>query len=190
MNDDELMEKLKKYLPQVLKKLKASCCMERYAFLRKQIYEKDVSKDKEFQRIFNGLYKIRFCPACHYYPLMQKAKQKRSTDFAVVLKSLWKKTGRMETSFASKLIAIIYPGQAVYDSRISKHLKLKIPKYNDPERLEKFIQLYECLNKRMKNLIKHRLFATLKIQFNQAFGKYKLTDIRRLDLMLWALRTT
>ena len=50
--------------------------------------------------------------------------------------------------------------------------------------------IYECLNKRMKNLTKHRLFATLKIQFNQAFGKYKLTDIRRLDLMLWALRTT
>jgi hypothetical protein len=121
---------------------------------------------------------------------MQEAKQNRSTDFAIVFKSLWKKTGRMETSFASKLIAIIHPDRAVYDSVIAKHLKLKIPKYNDPERLEKFIQLYECLNKQMKNLIKHRLFAALKIQFNQAFGKYKLTDIRRLDLMLWALRTT
>jgi hypothetical protein len=42
----------------------------------------------------------------------------------------------------------------------------------------------------MKNLTKHHLFATLKIQFNQEFGKYKLTDIRRLDLMFWALQTT
>ncbi len=188
--DDRLMQGLEAALPGVLAGLKRNH-FERYAFLRARLKATDVSQDSEFQRVFTGLYRVRRDAAWrgHYFRLMEAEKGKPPC-FPPVLAAIHLHTGRVEASFASKLVAIIHPAQAVYDSVVAANLGLAVPKLYDPPlyRLAMFAETYQVLNQRMNGLIQHPSFPGLKQRLAAAFPIESLTDVRVLDLLLWQLR--
>ena len=82
----------------------------------------DVSFDKEFQRRFNGFYRIRQRPPEwyeQYYAYMQSQKG-QSPSFSCVLRHLYSVLGRYEPSFSSKLVATIDVNSPVWDSVVLK----------------------------------------------------------------------
>lgn len=186
------MRKLAHRLPRVLVRLQKSH-FDRYAFLRQRITESDVTQDPEFQRRFNGLYRLCFRSAEWrgiYYGLMERVKGTAQPDFAAILGELYDLTHRIEASFASKLVAIIQPKRAVYDSVLSRNLGLQPPKSSHAGalRIREFATLYKQLNERMNRLVKHSRFSALRCKLSAAFPGYSITSIRSLDLLLWQLR--
>jgi hypothetical protein len=192
MSDDELMQTLLDRFPEVLARLKKSH-FERYSFLRRRLHSSDITNDHDFQRTFNGLYRVRQRPQAWkraYYGLMERWKHNSTLDFAATLNELYVATQRVEASFASKLVAIINPECAVYDSVVSKNLDFTPPRQYYPanQRLRNFVVLYDRLTERMNRLTQHRSFPTIIAALETAFPGYGLTPIRRLDLLLWQFR--
>lgn len=75
----------------------------------------DVSSDAEFQRKFNGFYKVRQRNQSFYntyYSLMERSKG-QPIGFRDILEQLYNDLGRLEPSFSSKLIATINPDMPI-----------------------------------------------------------------------------
>jgi hypothetical protein len=143
MTDDELMQRLQDGFPQVLAALKKSH-FDRYSYLRERLPATDITNDRDFQRTFNGLYRVRQRSVewkLAYYELMERSKLNSKPDFSATLNELYGATQRVEASFASKLVAIINPDSAVYDSVVSQNLCFTPPKQYHPneQRLREFV---------------------------------------------------
>jgi hypothetical protein len=192
MNNDELMQRLQACLPAVLANLKKTH-FERYRFLRERLYKSDVTSDPDFQRTFNGLYRVRLRSHTWtkaFYEIMERSKDAAAPSFEETLNSIYQATGRVEASFASKLVAIINPHSVVYDSVVSRNLKMTPPSPHHPadQRLGEFQTLYHRLTERMNYLTQHSMFLGMSAALDRKFPGYNLTPIRRLDLLLWQLR--
>jgi hypothetical protein len=102
--------------------------LEKYCWLRAALPNTDVSRDREFQRRFNGFYRVRRNQDWQsaFYPLLERQKT-APLPFADVLRQLHTSTGRVEASFASKLVATVEPDQPVIDAFVLENLGLRLP---------------------------------------------------------------
>src|SRR6202040_30357 len=92
--------------------------LRQYFWLQKRFSEeRGIEADIEFQTKFNGYYRVRRSAKWRatFYALMSEARESHP-DFMSVLKDLHKRTGRVEPSFASKLVATVDPQFPVIDS--------------------------------------------------------------------------
>jgi len=82
--------------------------LRKYCWLQANIEKCDVSTDYGFQIRFNDFYKVRRDAQWRhqYYKLMQ-ASNGNGITFAKALLELRDQTGRLEASFASKLVATV-----------------------------------------------------------------------------------
>ena len=176
---DDLVEAI---LPKVAKGLNAYLWLQ-CRFRQPKV---DVSKDAEFQRHYNGFYKVRLKKEWQkpYYRLMQAAKAQGSS-FADVLCRLKQVTGRIEASFASKLVATSDPSMPVIDKFVLKNLQMHLPRNRSIDREEKTITFYKQLF-----TICFDMLTTLPrgLAICQAFHRFyreaKITKTKMLDLIL------
>ena len=168
--------------------------LRRYAWLQKELLFRDVSADREYQRTFNGYYKMQRRKETwyrQYFGLLENMKDKQSVSFDFVLKDLYKRTERIEASFSSKFVASIQPEMPVYDKYVRQNLGLQAPGQWLPagDRLSRFMVLYDVLVKKCSELIDSPTFSDLRSCFDKQWGKYaSFTDAKKLDLLLWQHR--
>ncbi|MHA3795442.1 hypothetical protein ACX0MU_27540 [Rhizorhabdus wittichii] len=113
-----LFDLLASSLPSILTRLQARRSdMDRYQYLMERVGRCDVRTDAHFQRTFNGLYMVRRGAPWRkaFYDLFETQKTAGEQSFQHVLTVLHDLTGRVEASFASKLLATIDPAMPVYD---------------------------------------------------------------------------
>ncbi len=161
--------------------------LNRYDWLRAQLPVANVSTNATFQRIFSGLFRLRFMPRAHrpfYFGMMQANKAAASLNFATLLGIYHHRTGRWEVSFISKLIHIIDPNQAVWDSILSGHLLLAI---KPGRNIANCGNAYTQLTAEMNSLLVHPLFANVSAAFNARFPGRAYTPMRILDVSIWGL---
>ena len=80
-----------------------------YKYIQDTFRNVDVSKDLEFQRIFNGYYVVRRNKEWRdiYYSIFEKVKNApNQCSFEYVIRDLYEQTGNIEASFTSKMLAI------------------------------------------------------------------------------------
>jgi hypothetical protein len=107
----------------------------------------DVSIDKDFQRRFNGFYRIRQRPPEwyeQYYAYMQSQKGQNPT-FSYVLRHLYSVLGRYEPSFSSKLVATIDVNSPVWDSVVLRYAGIKTPLYTSKSKVDQAEATYKQL---------------------------------------------
>lgn len=102
--------------------------LRKYLSLQDSLENVDVSKDQDFQKRFNHFYRIRRNRnwQSQFYKLLQE-KKKKGVAFAYALKTINRNTGRLEASFASKLVATIHPDKPVIDKFVLDNADLKLP---------------------------------------------------------------
>ena len=110
----------------------------------------NVESDQEYQRIYNGFYKVRRPITWHksYYDLMQREKNNNNITFEAVLENVFKICeGRIETSFCSKPLATVRPDMSVYDDIVRKNLGIHRlnPRHSSEIRLENAKKSYEMI---------------------------------------------
>jgi hypothetical protein len=164
--------------------------LNKYLHIMNSFDSCDVSNNVEFQKSFNGFYRIRQRrPKFYkcYYDYMEQHKN-TSLAFEDVVTYFYNSLNRIESSFSSKLLATVNPNMPVWDSIVLNNLELKPPAYYKTNRLQNIIELYShIVNWYTEYLETQNSTDVLKV-FDDIYPNTKLTHVKKIDLVLWSIR--
>ena len=161
-----------------------------YLELMRMFPNVDVSVDTNFQKKFNGFYKMRQRPRSWYelyFDLMQTLRNEE-TSFGCILKVLHERSGRMEASFCSKMLATIDPSKPVIDRYVLENVGLKMPYYSSKNRFGKLLEIYDKLCAWYENVLRSDEGVSVIDMFDDMYGDQGITDLKKIDLVLWQIR--
>jgi hypothetical protein len=164
--------------------------VKKYIMLMEQFRNVNVSTDTEFQRFYNGFYRMRQRQPKYYqayYTYMEASKGKAVT-FDEIVRYLYDSFGRIEASFSSKMLATLNPDKPVWDSIVLQSLGLKKPTQYAHDRLGQTIRLYEQLEAWYKTFLKTEEAKKMLEMFNSRYPDVQITDVKKIDLILWRMR--
>jgi len=163
--------------------------LKKYLALQDAFSTLDVSASREFQRKFNHFYRVRRNAEwqSHFYRLLQEKKGQQLT-FKEALITIREKTGNIEASFASKLVATIDPENPVIDKFVLDNVGLQLPYTYASSRAEKIIEIYRQLQKRFKVFLETENGEYLVERFREEYLAINITKVKMADLVLWQSR--
>jgi hypothetical protein len=164
--------------------------LEKYPRLRETVQQTDVSRDREFQRRFNGFYRVRRNASWQtvFYGLLEQQKARRDS-FSTVLRQLHAGTGRIEASFASKLTATVDPGGPVIDAIVLQNLGLRLKATGQVEtRLASILAVHDQIAALYSEYLATAAGERLVKRFTDSYPNRDLTPVKMLDLVLWQVR--
>jgi len=166
--------------------------LKKYETIMKLFHATDVSRNLDFQRTFNGFYRVKLKSKEFYqtfYEFLELNKNKE-ISFQETIEHFFKKFDRLESSFSSKILATINPNQPVWDSEVLKRLNLRSPGYNlSPE--TRFLRILETYNKICNwydDFLKTDVSKKMLDMFNQKIPNANITDVKKIDFILWQTR--
>jgi hypothetical protein len=177
-------EEIERALPRVKNGL------AKYLWLQRELRDRDVSRDGEYQTKFNGFYRVRRdLPWRHeFFAILEDVKHKR-VAIGEILERLHHVTGRMEASFASKLVATVDPSQPVIDSIVFKNLGLSLPRRGEAvSRIERTVNPYRRLAEEFRNYLGSEQGCYLITQFERFYSSSGISEVKMLDFILWQTR--
>jgi len=158
-----------------------------YCYLLDELHKTDVSVNSRYQHEYSNFYgMLRFPTAAFrkvYFDYMESAKDIKLTQINGIIKHIYEKTGRMELSFASKMLHTINPEMPIWDSRIQYHLGLKAR----PLTLAKVTDYYNNLDK-----MYYEYFGTPNAEeiitvFDRQFPNTNYSLVKKVDTCIWSL---
>ena len=144
-----------------------------------------IRNDAEFQTKFNGYYHVGRGGLWRnsFYDLMAESKGKK-LSFSWVLGELLGRTGRVEPSFASKLLATIDPTFPALDFVVLQKLNLAFPYRDSRDRVGKIIEFYESLCDLFESYLATERGVYSVVLFRKQFPKANISEIKMLDLAI------
>lgn len=164
--------------------------MTKYLHIMSRLNKTDVSKDVDFQKNFNGFYRMRQRkPEFYqeYYYFMEEHKEKK-IDFETVLYHFYDKFDRVEASFSSKMLATLNPHMPVWDEFVLNNLDLKKPSYSSKNRLSKTVDVYNQIIYWYEDFLETDDAKEMIALFDKKYPQKNLTDTKKIDLILWKMR--
>ncbi len=171
-------------------RLAVSFGLDKYHYIVSRVNETDVSLDADFQRTFNGFYIVRRNESWRktYYEHLEKMKSETPT-FASILTYLFEKTGNIEPSFSSKMLATIYPDKPIWDRYVVQNLNLELTGLTKQERLKNAIFLYLKIEKWYEEFLQTDKAEECIKTFDRLLPDYRwLSSIKKIDCILWSIR--
>lgn len=164
--------------------------VDKYAEISQSFALINVNADKAFQKKFNGFYRVRRNTDWQsaYYDIMERGKTAK-LSFESVLKELYEKTGRVEASFASKLLHTLNNDLPIWDKFVLQNLGLKMPLCNGEKKIQNAIFLYQQIVLWYEKSLSTIEISQKLLEFDEAFPEYKwFSKTKKLDFMLWQMR--
>ena len=149
----------------------------------------DLRNDSDFQRMFNGYYKVRRNEKWRksYYDLFQLCKNltPNQITFKDIIQTLYDKTGKVEASFTSKMLASIDVNKPIWDKNVLNYLELTHKGDSPKEKIHSAIDVYHTIELKYTTLEYQNFIAT----FNELLPSYKnrLSDTKKIDCFIWLL---
>jgi len=165
--------------------------VEKYTCLLQQIKFLDVSKDVQFQKSYNGFFRVRQKSTefyDEYYIFMQDHKNSKTLSFEEILKHFYDKFNRIEASFSSKLLAMINPEMPIWDIHVLNNIGLEKPSYYSRERLSETIHLYSKICEWYKDFLKTDEAKNWIKLFDEQYPNYQISEVKKVDFILWQTR--
>lgn len=144
--------------------------------------------DEEFQRSFNGYYKIRRDSEWRkvFYQLFADIvtiEDKNNIKFDDILRKLYRKLNKIEFSFASKMLATVNPNKPIWDSQVRDFLGIK----TNINSVEIAISVYNELEKAYGDYLKTQNARDNIKLFKNTIPEYDwISDTKIIDFMIWA----
>ena len=164
--------------------------LDRYAEIIEKAKTADVSSDPDFQRSFNAFYRIRRNAEWQeeYYKLFERAKKDHYT-FDDVISILYVRTGNIEASFASKMIATIDPEKPIWDQYVLQNLGLKLKGKIPREKIGNAVEVYHQIEDWYAEYLKTDEARKNIAGFDRQLPSYAwITDVKKIDYLLWRKR--
>ena len=161
-----------------------------YADIITRVNQTNVETDGDFQRIFNAFYRVRRNEAWRkiYYHLFQNLKG-TDVSFAYIIRYMYEKTGNIEASFSSKMLATLYPDRPIWDRYVIENLGLKLDGKTKEEQLNNAIMLYADIEKWYGDFLETEKAKECIATFDDALPEYTwITPIKKIDCFLWSIR--
>lgn len=150
----------------------------------------DISKDREFQKTFNGFYIAGPKSQLWYqqfYELFQEAREHKY-DFKTVLFKLYDTTGRVELSFCSKMIHTLNPQKPIIDQYILWKLGFNT-KINFSDNPDLAVSVYDDICKQYNEHMNDDSVVEVLKRFDNEFPQYaNIEKIKKLDTIFWSRR--
>ena len=171
-------------------RLASSLGLDRYAFILKRAQEADVSKDEEFQRVYNAFYRVRKNAAwrAQYYAFFKEVKN-HNLDYRDILRYLYMASGNVEASFASKMAATLNPESPIIDQYVLQNLGISITGTGKEARLKSALQAYTQLRAWYGEYLSTQEAKDNIAMFDKMLPSYTwISDVKKIDYLLWAKR--
>ncbi len=163
--------------------------MEHYASIINRVWNIVVSADMDFQREFTYFYRVRRDGEWRevFYGLFEQCKKITGVSFEYILREIYKRTGRIEASFSSKMLAALYPQMPIWDSIVLSKLRIKPSAYQDKEkRLTEAVKIYQEIAYWYKGFLQSEGSAEVLNAFDEAFPEYQnFTPVKKVDFLIW-----
>lgn len=174
-------------IEQALPKVQAG--LIKYSWLQENLYKVDVSNHREFQRKYNGFYRVRRNSIWQqpYFNLLEIAKTTK-LSFEEALAQIFITTGKLEASFASKLVATANPNLPVIDKFVLENVGLKLPPYSAQDRELGIVAVYNQLISKFNDFANTEEGNLLVSRFQEVYGSSNITAVKMIDLVLWQTR--
>lgn len=178
-------------IKQVLQdRLAASMGLDKYRFILETFRKVNISTDVDFQRTFNGFYLVRRNAEWRtiFYEFFESAKS-RKVSFEEIITYLYEKTGNIEASFSSKMLATLDTDKPIWDRYVVQNLQLKLEGSTKREKLENAIKLYGDIEAWYAEFLKTDKAKECIEEFDAALPDYIwMSDIKKIDAVLWSVR--
>lgn len=164
--------------------------LDKYNYIKDNLYKCDVSKDIEFQTSFNAFYRVRRDAKWrkNFYIYFESIKHNKNLKFEDILNYLYNKTGNIEASFSSKLLSTINPNMPIWDQYVLANLGLEVIGQTKEEKIKNTIETYYKIVEIENNKLKNNDIKESIKSFREYFPEYNLSDIKILDYILWNSR--
>jgi len=164
--------------------------LDKYELIMDMFYKVDVSVDAKFQNLYKSFYGFRH-PDVNafskgFFDYLERHKNKE-LEFDSVLKYL-EQYGRIEASFASKLIATINQNKPVIDRYVLHNIGMRLPYTYTKNRFEKTIEVYRDVECWYQIFLSTEDASIMIDSFNKAYTNAKITNLKKIDLILWQMR--
>ena len=151
----------------------------------------------EFQKTFNGFYRVRQKSAAwydKYYKLMEEQKS-ANRSFKDLLLYLEPVGGTIDVSFVSKLMAAVDPSLPIWDKYVLQNLEL-LKRWEKMIGKDRMLRIDEACRIYQEIKIWYGTFICSKdgeeciVAFDTAMPSYrdKLTAVKKIDYLLWSKR--
>lgn len=144
----------------------------------------------EFQRVFNGFYRVRRNEEWrqHYYDLFVKAKAGQF-DFEQIIYELYNKTGNVEASFSSKMLATLDASKPIWDQYVLQNLGLELTGRTQEEKLKNAVALYRQIVMWYADYLSTVEAQKNIAKFDRMLPDYAwISDTKKIDCLLWSKR--
>ena len=172
------------------RRLAESLGLDCYVKIMNDVRKTNVSTDGTFQRMFNGFYLVRRNEDWRrvYYDLFEVSKDD-VPSFGYIIRYLYEKTGNIEGSFSSKLLATLCPDKPIWDRYVTENLGLKLKGKSKAEQLDNAIRLYEEIESWYRDFLTTEKAAECIAAFDRALPDYTgISPIKKIDCFLWSIR--
>ncbi|MCX6810850.1 MAG: hypothetical protein NTY30_03955 [Candidatus Berkelbacteria bacterium] len=165
----------------------------KYIAIMQMVKNTNVRTDESFRRAFNGFYRIRQRSKEFYdflYEYLERNKE-INTSFKQTLYSFYEKFQRLEPSFSSKIVATINPNFPVWDSEVLARFGKRTLGHNLNKdiRLKEMVKIYSEISDWYAEFLETDQAKAMIGLFDQKIGKLEITDIKKIDLILWQTRS-
>ena len=165
----------------------------KYRCLMEMFHKTNVSEDRNFQRCYNGFFRMqRRSPEFYteYFRFMERHKSEADLTFDRVLKHLYAKTEKVEPSFSSKMLSMINQNKPVWDRFVLKNLKLRFSYNGLPEKkISSAIAVYDEICTSFKDFVKSEQAKEWIKLFDKQFPEAEgISVVKKIDLILWQMR--
>ncbi len=171
-------------------RLAISMGLDKYQYIMERMHNTDISADADFQRIFNSFYVVRRNEVWRkvYYEHFEKMKTGIPT-FGSILTHMYERTGNIEPSFSSKMLASIFPEKPIWDRYVIQNLELKLVGATQQEKLWNAIALYQEIEEWYRCFLKSEKAKQCVEEFDSILPDYKnLSSVKKIDSILWSIR--
>ena len=162
--------------------------LENYSFIIDACRGTNVACDDVFQRKFTYFYRVRRNNAWRlaYYNLFESSKDNRSVSFDI-LRAIYRSTGRIEASFASKMLATLKPEMPIWDSIVLSKLGMKPCQSQDKEkRLQITVAIYDDIVAWYEAFNRTPEAQRFIEAFDHAFPEFSnFSKMKKIDFLIW-----
>lgn len=160
-----------------------------YLYIMENFRNTNVFLDDDFKRKYNSFYKVRRNEKWRdvYFSYLEINKNRSDLTFKEVINYIYKKTGSIEPSFSSKLLATVNPEMPIWDKNVLKYLKFKHRVQKGTNQIDDVINIYNkiCLEYK-KMLTDQRVIEQIEF-LRKLIGADNITDTKMLDFVIWTL---
>lgn len=94
------------------------------------------------------------------------------------------RTGRIEASFSSKLVATLDPDKPVIDAFVLKFFGLRLPYPYQDDRIGKTIDVYERVSAGIDAIVRSDAMPLVRAAFAERYPYATLSDVKMVDFVL------